>query len=228
MTEMKDKFKVYSRWYKKLDPSKQLIVLDFLNNKQPGLSNFTTEELNELSSMLKFLPKLIAEIADESKAILFFSKCGLDDLFSKSLYDFGSRNSKLYVTAKLIKKLNNDILQLIVVFIIEKMVLFEDYSEIPFNSFLRKTGLKKPTDLRSIISFLRHFIESVSSRKTSPNLLNELLQNDYGLNEEQSNIITGKISQKISELHQAFLMEQINEISLKLSNLSYTSEETEG
>ncbi|GAB4259414.1 hypothetical protein [Thermincola ferriacetica] len=224
MTDLKNKFKLYCNWYKKLEHNKQLSVLDLLNRKEPDLSDFTPEELNELSSMFKLLPKLIAEIGDESKIISFFYKCGLDDLISKSLYDFGLRNSKPYIAAKIIKKLKNDTLSLIVNFVIEKMVLYEDYSETPFNDFLKTTGLKKAADLRAIITFVRYFIDLAASRKNSPIVLNKLLRMEYGLNEEHANIITEEINRNLTELHQAYMMEKINEIASKLSNLSCASD----
>lgn len=218
-------FKDFYKWYKSLEHQKQLLILDVLNKKKPNLlNNFTTDELDRLSTALSRVPKFIAETVDNDEGITLFKKCGFDDLMAKSLIEFGQEDSAFYRDVKLVKSLNSKQLKETVDFIIEKMFLYEDYSEIPFKNFVTITGLSDSDNSRSVLSVLQSIIESVANRKNSPEILKKSMEDEYGFSLQQSDVVISSIKKHLSELQQAYLLQQINEITLKLSNLSCASE----
>lgn len=217
-------FKEFFEWYISLQHKKQLIILDILNKKKPDLlDDFTTDELQKLSTYVSDIPKVLAEIPDDKEVVVFFKKCGFDELLAKSIIEFGQEGSIFYKDVKLVKSLNKKQLEAVMDFIIKKMYIYEDYSETPFKDFVELSGLKDSDAARSVMGVLQNIIESVAGRKNSPEVLKNKMHKDYGFSLEQSDLVVSIINKYIAELQQAYLLQQINEVALKLSNLSCTS-----
>jgi hypothetical protein len=123
-----------------------------------------------------------------------------------------SISSASFSDALTIARMKKENLHNTTLFVLHRMILYHDYNETPFAHLLEKTGFSEDELAFRAIRFIQNNIIKVARRDISPSTLARKLCDDYGIPHELANEMVRPIEENISEIHQAYMQHQINEL----------------
>lgn len=209
-------------WFNSLEQSSQVNILDFLTNKTNELL-ISEVDKNTFFDFIKCVVSFIIENNDEKDLILkTLNSYGLDKIVVNALYAFCRFLAIPHLDAKLLSTMEKENVRKVADFVINKMILFNDYVQIPFNQFVELTGFGEAKQANRILRFIKSLYVDVSERKYSPIVLENKLKNDYGISSELTDEIVNLAKENRAEMHQAYMLEQINKLLNQISTLSCT------
>lgn len=206
-------------WFNSLEQSSQINILDFLTSKSNDLLLSDDDKAN-VFDFIQSVVDLIIENNDNESILKTLSSCGLDKIVVGSLYSFCKALAIPYLDARLLSSMEKENVCKVAEFVLYKMLLFNDYTQIPFNDFLELTGLGTAEQGNRVLRFIKDLYIDVSDRKYSPNILEDKLKKEYGLPVEIANEIVNLARDNITEMHQAYMLSQINKLLNQMSALS--------
>lgn len=147
------------------------------------------------------------------------SKYGLETSLSRGLYDYCQSIRSPLKDSEAIQTISPDTFESVVKFVVNKIFLYNDYNDYFINSLESMLNLKNVRQTKQLVRFIHFYVNSVSSRTISPDMLKLKLQSEIGIPENLCNIFYNCITEHIEDLHQAYLLSQINSVDTKLDNL---------
>jgi hypothetical protein len=198
-------------------------IVNCLNDNKSLYLNSHLEDLNrgDLQLFIKLRNSVIELMSDYNKDQLIekLINYGLDKKLTETIYEYCHNLKKLVINSKLIVNMTPEHFEQTLDFIIKKIFLYNDYTQYYINHLIKISGLKNSNETTQVLNFLHFYIETVSNRITSPELLKSKFENEFEIPEELSSIFYHLINENIFSLHQANLLSKVNSISSKVEDL---------
>ncbi len=207
-------------WFNSLEQNSQINALDFLNNKNNELI-LSDDDKADFFDFIQSVVGLIVESNDDKESVnKTLTSFGLDKIVIGTLCSFCKALAIPYLDAKLLSSMERENIRKVAEFILNKMLLFNDYMQIPFNEFLKLTGFENAEMGNRVLHFIKGLYVDVSERKYSPDMLENKLRKEYGLSVKTTDEIVNLVKDNITEMHQAYMLNQINKLLNQMSTLS--------
>ena len=217
--------KMLVEWFNGLNYVKQQDIIDFINDNTDGFYEINDDDEKLFDQLVNDVKNLvIQEMDDENKIVSKLLEYGFEKIPANSLYNFCSLVAGPYVDAQVINSMSPEKLNSIMVFIINNVILYENYKSIPFKVFTEESGFDDSDKAQRVLRFTKNIIYDVCNRDISPLLLEQKVLNDYNITKSLCDVIIGNINSSLKEMQQAYLLTKINQLLSKLSNLSCTTD----
>lgn len=208
----KDGLVKLANWINSLDNETQINILGFLYERIDNLP-ICDENVELFYELTDIIEKMIIESNNaKEKVINTLITAGLNKVFAYGFYEHCFLMSSLYLDAKVIAKMSQSNLQNLCAFILDNIILYKEYTEIPFDDYMNVIGLKDKESAGRALRFIRNKYEEIANREYSTDTLLDKLINNYKIPENKSLIIKKIIDNKIDEVHQAYLLYKINTV----------------
>jgi hypothetical protein len=220
-------FKVLFDWFNSLDSNTQINILEYLHDKTDELY-ISDEDRLFLNDLVNGIKSLIIDYEDDEEIVITnLIENGLDKIFAKGFYSFCKELAAPHLDAKIVKKMSKANIDKLCSFVLNHMILYKDYEDTPFEDFMRLIGQKYEEPARRAIRFTRSHYKDVGNRKYSLETLANKLTNVFKFPKEKVNAIITPLKENLAEIHQAILLNQVNNLILQISSLSCNSVEDE-
>lgn len=207
------KLKELCNWFNSLKSNTQIEVINFITEKTEDL-NIPESDQENLNLMISEIVSFIvdSEVTDPVTISKFLRNNGLEKISSDALTEFCTNIAMPRIDALTIARMKKENLHNTTLFVLHRMILYHDYNETPFAHLLEKTGFSEDELAFRAIRFIQNNIIKVARRDISPSTLARKLCDDYGIPHELANEMVRPIEENISEIHQAYMQHQINEL----------------
>lgn len=208
------------------DNNEKLMVINYLQDDSTELLTEHSEQFYELAqSVVNLIVEElnVEELNVNDQVIDHLIDFGLDKIVASTLYDFCKGVADPYIDARIVALLKEENLQNVCKFVLEKMILFKDYDTIPFDDFQTLAGLADKNAAHRVLRFIRSNYISVSSREMSPNYFESKLVKDFEIPQVIAEEIVKPVRENISDMHQAYLLDKVNDLLGKISEIATTS-----
>lgn len=208
------------KWFNSLDKNIQINILDWLTDKEENLSLSPEDSDNfELltNSIIALIIETNADMTDVEKELI---ETGLDKIVIKALIDYCTPLARPYLDAKIISKMRKNNLKKTVAFVLEHVILYNDFQRQDFSEFLSLTGLKDIKSSGNVFSFLRYHYESVARRQISINGLSDILVQEFNLRQELVKEIVNPISENLLDMSISLVFRELEAINDNIIELN--------
>jgi hypothetical protein len=219
--------KILCTWFNELEHEKQMMCIEFMNEKGKNIKELSEEEFNKLYDFWVQVKKLVQEKKNEEKVLEQLRKCGLEKIAANSFYKFCLKISFPELDANLLDEIEDKQFEPIVKFIINNTLLYSDFKEKKFQEFMELGKFKSEEDAKRVLRFLRDNFLNVIKRETSLSLLIEELKNRYNVAEEKANIIKNNLEKNINDLQMSYIIRSITNIKERIDQIENLVEEKE-
>lgn len=205
-----------TKWYSDLDYLKQLNIIDYINDYDDELSELSPEEVANFRSLIDNITDIIVQEKDSDGVVVTkLLNYGLDKISANCLYKYCNNIAAPRVDALLINKLDTEQLDKTVKFIINNVMLYKNYTEMPFKEYVSYCGFSNTNEAKRILRFILCQIDKVSNRELDTTFLFNKIQNKFNILESHAKIIIDNINNNNTELIQANILNKINQILIK-------------
>lgn len=142
----------------------------------------------------------------------FLRNSGLEKIAADALSVFCLNAAIPIIDAQTISRMNKETLRNVTLFVLNRMILYNDYDETPFTRFVEMTGFSDNKLAARVLRFLENNLIMVARRDISPSTLERKLHDSYDIPQKLVSEIVNPIRDNISEMHQAYMQKQINEL----------------
>jgi len=208
-------------WFTKLEHDKQLLCIDFMNDKKvDNLDNLSEEEFKKLYALWVEIKNLIDD-KNNKKEVIFdiLLSNGLEKISAESFYNYCLNNSFPESDAKIIELIEDKRFEKIVTFVIDSTLISSNFKYMKFEDFMKLGEFDNEEYAKRILRFIRSNALEVISREISTEQLKKEMLNDYKISKEKVNIIIDNIEDNFSELQNSFLIKSLNDITKRLNKL---------
>jgi hypothetical protein len=208
------------QWFNSLDKDVQINIIDWLTDKEENLS-FSPEESDKFESLTNSITELIvqtnAEINTVEKELI---NAGLDKIVAIALIDFCAPLASPYLDAKILSKMKKTNLKKTVAFILEHVILYNDFQRQNLSDFVSLTGFKDAKSSYRVFVFLKHHYEAVARRQISINSLTDILLQEFDLRQELVKEIVSPISENLLNMSISLVFRELEAINENISELT--------
>ena len=208
-------------WFTKLEHDKQLLCIDFMNDKKvDNLDNLSEEEFKKLYALWVEIKNLIDD-KNNKKEVIFdiLLSNGLEKISAESFYNYCINNSFPESDARLIELIEDNIFEKIVSFVIDSTLLYSNFKYMKFEEFMELGEFDNEEHAKRILRFIRNNTLEVISREISTEQLKKEMLHEYKISKEKVNIIINNIEDNLPELQDSFLIKSLNDITRRLNKL---------
>jgi len=213
-------------WFNDLDTNAQINVLEYLLDKTDKLL-LTEEDINTLRSFLtEVVSTILAKRNNREEIYTELHKAGLNRIFIDGLIDYCQSLAAPFMDALIISEMELSNLENLCNFILEKIILYQEFEETPFDEFVRSIGFENDEEsAQRALRFVKSHYLDYCNRKYSLSTIEKHLLERYNIPKDSVNTILSPLKQRTTELHMAHLLNQVNKVLGQLSNLSCTANE---
>lgn len=202
-----------ARWFNHLENDKRVALIALISGQAIVPQGLTDGELREFENILNTLAKRAADFENAKSFAEALITHGFERTAAETYAEVAVRMAKPYRDARIVKSLSIDKLKAGLDFVINKVLLYRDYRYIPLERFLALCNAEDKEQGLAILRFLKAQIAAVVAREKSPEQLRDTLVSEYGLTEEQANVIVDMTREHLSDLREAYLIQHITDIT---------------
>ncbi|MDF9408554.1 hypothetical protein L7E55_09310 [Pelotomaculum isophthalicicum JI] len=212
-----------AEWFNELEHAKQKEILNYIDDNIDIFYELNKDEQNLFEELVNEITQIIIyEMDDKDLIIEKLLKYGFEKIPANYLYDYCKPIAGPYIDSKTVNTMSSEQLDVVMEFVINNIILYENYKSIPFNVYKEKGGFENHEKAGNVLRFINSIISFVCNRELSLSMIEEKLLNEFEISKELSDVIIEKINKYLNEMQQAYLLTKINLLLTKLSNLSCT------
>jgi hypothetical protein len=213
--------KILAEWFNNLAYLKQRDIIDYMGDNIDDFLEINTDEQKLFEELVDVVKNLtINEMDRGDKIIETLLGYGFEKITANCLLNFCRGVAAPYIDSKIINSMNPAQLEAVIEFIINNVVLYENYKHMPFKVFMKTGNFENRETAQRVLRFIKRIIDNVCNRDLSPQVLEQELINEYNIEKELNDIIIDNINHSLGDMQQAYLLTKVNRLLLKLSNLS--------
>ena len=213
MKSNQKKIKDLINWLNSLDDVIRGYVLKFVSNN--CLFGLNDEDFLKVKELRSIIIEMINQNLDKEQIIKKLLLLGLEDVAAEKLYFYAIKNAMILDDAMIVKKLNQDKLEKIVDFVINKIFLYDDALLYPFDYFVKTYEFSNSDEAGKTVRVLYNLIGKVSERKYSINTLKVKLEKDLDFPCHLSEVIVKKVTDNIEELQKVYITTKLRELFME-------------
>lgn len=202
-----------AHWFNHLENDKRVALIALISGQASVPQGLTDGELREFENILNVLAKYAADFENAKSFAEALIAYGFERTAAETCAEVAVRMAKPYRDARTVKSLSINNLKASLDFVINRVFLYRDYRYIPIERFLALCNIDEKEQGLAILRFLKAQVVAVIAREKSPEQLREALVSEYGLTEEQANVIVDMTREHLSDLREAYLIQQITDIA---------------
>lgn len=185
------------------------------------MSNYllNPQQLQGYLVLLNNIVELIQQEVDKEKVVKKLIINGLEADDANLFYDFGSRIEKMTADSEIINSMSVNSFKCAINFVIEKMFLSREYSLYSLDYVTNLCDFKNKAEMAKAIGFLYSKIESISTKEISLATLKSIFEVDYLIKGDLQDAFFQCINEKLSDIYQAQLFNQLQRVLCKIDQL---------
>ena len=206
-------------WLNDLDDESQLNILSYITGKVEEIQ-LDDNEREKFESLISNVLNLIIDGKSEETLKIILEESGLNKLFINPISVFCYKEARPYLDAKIVESFDTEELVKICEFVVNKMILYQDYLYIPYSQFSKSINVENKKLIKNVLTFLRSNYMVVCKRELSSDALINDLMVRYKFPNELCQLIIEPLKEKLFDAQQAYLLKEINAISKKISGIN--------
>ena len=207
------------QWFNSLDKTQQMNIMEWVTDKEENLS-LPTEDFDNFNFLIKTIIALIVKTNDNKQKIEdILVAAGLDKIVIEALVEFCRPHAIPYFDAKIVSSLKKSNLKKTITFVINHVILCNDYQDHSKSEFITLTGLKEQ-DAYRVFAFLKHHYEAVARRQISIESLSNILLHKFNIRSESVKEIISPILENHANMSISMLFRELDSIKESIDKLS--------
>lgn len=205
-------------WFNKLDEKNKEKILKHVEIN--SIFKLQDDELEHIKVFINYAIQASMLQEDKDDVVEKLYKAGLEKESTRKLLHSIDRYSNIINDSKLIIKIESDRFEKLVKFIIDKVIIYREFSYIPFSEFVEEFNFHNKKEASDVLRYIHYNISLISSRKISLDTSKKMLTRQYDIPEEICDIFYKEVNDSITELREAYLFQNLDNIGTMMKKMS--------
>lgn len=210
MSKYFKKIKEFINWINHLDEEeREYILFCFEHN---SIFTLQDESFNNVKLLTNNILDISIESDDREILIRKMVKAGLEEKVAEIIVEFIDEFSEIKINSEYVANMNPQLFKELMEFVIKNVLIYKEYKYIPFKKYVARFEFNNSNEAGKALNFIYSHIMDIASNQISLSTMRTLLERQYDLSSELSNIFITKVEENLSDIKHSYLLSKINKI----------------